>query len=130
MDKVRILKKLGAPDWNLDAIPVARQAAYGQAIANRPPSESRRRKDRTQTLEIICFLRVTLLELSDTVLFLAGRRANDLVRRAAGKVQARRAGSGADYRARLVAIKDGPQERSLDARAAAGRHRADPARRR
>jgi len=28
MDKIRILKKLGTPDWNLDAIPAARQAAY------------------------------------------------------------------------------------------------------
>jgi hypothetical protein len=39
---------------DLDTIPLARQSAYAQAIANRPPSESRRRKDRTQTLEIIC----------------------------------------------------------------------------
>lgn len=51
-------------------------------------------------------MRVTLLELTDTVLFLAGRGVNDLVRRAAGKVQTRRAGSAADYRARLVAIKE------------------------
>ena len=37
MDKVRVLKKLGTPDWNLDAIHAAHQAAYAQAIANRPP---------------------------------------------------------------------------------------------
>jgi hypothetical protein len=106
MGKVRILKRLGAHEWDLDTIPLARQTAYAQAIANRPPSESRRRKDRTQTLEIICFLRVTLLELSDTVLFLAGRRVNDLVRRADRRVDALRARSADDYRSRLVAIKE------------------------
>lgn len=76
MDKVRILKQLGAHEWNLDAIAPARQAAYAQAIASRAPSDSRRRKDRMQMLEIICFLRVTLQEISDTALFLAGRRVN------------------------------------------------------
>ncbi|MBT2303890.1 Tn3 family transposase [Variovorax paradoxus] len=106
MAKVRILKRLGAHEWNLDGIPAARQSAYARAIANRPPSESRRRIDRTQTLEVICFLRVTLLELSDTVVLLAGRRVNDLVRRAAGKADAKRAVDALDYRARFASIKD------------------------
>ncbi|MDM0002815.1 DUF4158 domain-containing protein [Variovorax sp. J22P240] len=56
MAKVRILKRLGAHKWNLDRIPAARQRAYARAIVNRPPSASRRRIDRTQTLEVICFL--------------------------------------------------------------------------
>ncbi|VTU45939.1 Transposase, TnpA family (plasmid) [Variovorax sp. SRS16] len=104
--KVRILKQLGAHDWKLDGISAAREGAYARALANRSPSESRRRKDRTQTLEVICFLRVTLFELSDTVLLLAGRRVSDLVRRAAGKVDAKRAGDALDYRARFASIRE------------------------
>ena len=106
MAKVRILKQLGAHEWKLDEISAARQGAYAQALANRSPSESRRRKDRSYTLEVICFLRVTLLGLSDTVLLLAGRRVSDLVRRAAGKVEAKRAGDALDYRARFASIRE------------------------
>jgi hypothetical protein len=106
LGKIAVLKRLGADRWNLDGIALVRQRAYAQAIVNRPPSESRRRKDSTQAVEMVCFLRITLLELSDTALYLAGRRVSDLVRRATGKSDGKRAQSAVDYRQRLVSIRE------------------------
>jgi TnpA family transposase len=104
--KIDFLKMLHVHEWDLLAIPLARQRAYAQAIAGRPPSESRRRKDNTQLLEVICFLRMTLLDLTDSALFQAGRRIGDFSRQASGKTQSRQAQRSGDYRAGLASIKD------------------------
>jgi TnpA family transposase len=104
-EKISYLKSLGAHEWKLDGITIARQRAYAQALAARPPSASKRRKDDTQTLEIVSFLRVTLLELTDNTLYVASRRISDLVRRAANKTQTLRIKSTAQYREQLVSIK-------------------------
>lgn len=45
LTKIDFLKALHVHEWDLLAIPLARQRAYAQAMAGRPPSESRRRKD-------------------------------------------------------------------------------------
>ncbi|MDM0110400.1 hypothetical protein QTH97_36330 [Variovorax sp. J22R24] len=47
---------------------------------------------------------VTLLELSDTLVLLAGRRVGDLVRRAAGKAGAKRVVDTLDYRVRFKSV--------------------------
>jgi len=104
-EKIAYLKSLRAHEWKLDGITVARQRAYAQAMSARPPSASRRRKDDTQALEIVSFLRITLLELTDSTLYVASRRISDLVRRATNKTQAIRLKSSAQYREQLVSIK-------------------------
>lgn len=105
LEKIRYLQKLGVHSWAIDGISLERQRAHSQALVNRPPSESRRRVDSTQILEMVCFLRVTLLELTDSVIYQAGRRVSDLVRQAYDKTQARQARSSVEYRDRLVFIK-------------------------
>lgn len=106
LEKIRFLKDLQAHTWDLHRIPLARQGAYARAIAGRPPSDSRRRKDDTQLLEVIFFLRMTLLELTDSALFQTGRRISDFARQAAGKTQSRQAERSGHYRESLVSIKD------------------------
>jgi hypothetical protein len=84
-----------------------------------------------QTVEITCFLRVTLLELTDMALLQASRRSQDLFRRAAERVEKRRSRSSG------AMLQQSPEEQSrssttsprtwrdrvLEARALAGRHR-------
>lgn len=103
--KIAYLKGLGVHLWELDEITLERQRAYAQALAGRPPSDSRKRKGDTQTLEVVCFLRVALLDLTDATLYAAGRRISDLVRRASDKTQAKQARSATEYRTQLVKIK-------------------------
>ena len=120
-DKISYLKGLGADTWSLSAISNARLRAYAQAIANRPPVESRRRVEDTQVLETVCFLRVTLLELTDTLMYMTGRRVNDLVRHAANRVTAKQARSAIEYRQQAEAMRQiiHDDDRSAEARIAA-----------
>lgn len=105
LKKISFLKECGADKWDFDAIPLATQQAYARAIAGRPPSESKRRKDDTQLLEVLCFLRMTLLELTDSVLYQTGRRIGDFARKASERTKSRQALRSGDYRQTLVDIK-------------------------
>jgi hypothetical protein len=56
----------------------------------RRPVKTRQIKATRQTIELICFLRVTLLELTDIALLQSSRRSQQLFREAADRAQARR----------------------------------------
>lgn len=103
--KVRFLKKPGAHTWALDAVPIEKQRAYAQRIQARRPAKVRELKASTRTIELIFFLRVTLLELTDALLYQTGRRVSDLVRQAYDCTTVRQARSAIEYRQELVAIK-------------------------
>jgi TnpA family transposase len=103
--KVRFLKELGAHTWVLDAVPIGKQRAYAQRIQARRPAKVRELKGSTRIIELIFFLRVTLLELTDALLCQTGRRVSDLVRQAYDRTTVRQARSAVEYRQQLVAIK-------------------------
>ncbi len=105
LKKIRFLRQLGVDTWDLRGITIARQRAYAQSVVNRPPAESKRRKDVTQILEIVCFLHITLLEFTDIGLYQAGRRIGDLVRHGYEKSGERRARKAVTYREQLITIK-------------------------
>ncbi|MPW18135.1 Tn3 family transposase [Paraburkholderia sp. CNPSo 3157] len=104
--KVRFLKELGAHTWLLDAVPIEKQRAYAQRVQARRPAKVRELKASTRTIELIFFLRVTLLELTDALLYQTGRRVSDLVRQAYDRTTVRQARSAIEYRQQLVAIKE------------------------
>lgn len=97
-EKIAYLKSLEVDKWYLNHISAARMRAYAQAVANRPPFDSRRLSEDTQVLEVTCFLRVTLLDLTDTLMYLTGRRVNDLVRYASSRVVGKQARIAVEYR--------------------------------
>lgn len=103
--KIRFLKELGAHTWTLDAVPIEKQRAYAQRIQARRPAKIRELKASTRTIELIFFLRVTLLELTDALLYQTGRRVSDLVRQAYDRTTVRQARSAVEYRQQLIAIK-------------------------
>ena len=87
LEKIRALKALGVHSWPLDALALSKQQAYAAHVQMRRPSMTARIERQRQTVEIVCFLRVTLLELTDMALMQASRRSQDLFRRAADRVQ-------------------------------------------
>jgi TnpA family transposase len=103
--KIRFLKDLGAHLWVLDAVPIEKQRAYAQRIQARRPAKIRELKASTRTIELVFFLRVTLLELTDSLLYLTGRRVSDLVRQAYDRTTTRQARSAVEYRQQLITIK-------------------------
>lgn len=100
MEKIAFLKSFGVHEWDLQEIYSVRLRAYGQALVNRPPSQSRLLKIETQQLEVACFLRMMLQEFTDVALFMAGRRVCDLVRHASATVLKKQARGAAHYRMR------------------------------
>ncbi|MDR6860149.1 hypothetical protein [Variovorax guangxiensis] len=79
-------------------------------------------EQRRQTIEVVCFLHATLMELTDIALLQASRRSQELFRHAAERVRRSRARSGATLqqavRARAV-LRDETKswrERVLEAR--------------
>lgn len=90
LEKVRYLKALGAHDWNLSAVSLAKQQAYARQVQARRPVKTRDIKPSRQLIELVCFLRVTLLELTDVALLQSSRRSQQLFREAADKAQSNR----------------------------------------
>lgn len=97
-EKITYLKSLDVDKWPLSHIPTVRMRAYAQAVVNRAPFDSKRLSEDTQILEVTCFLRVTLLDLTDTLMYITGRRVNDLVRHASGRVISKQARTAVEYR--------------------------------
>lgn len=87
LEKIRALKELGVHAWPLDTVALSKQQAYAAHVQMRRPSMTARIERQRQTVEITCFLRVTLLELTDMALMQASRRSQDLFRHAAERVQ-------------------------------------------
>lgn len=92
--KIRALKGLGVHGWPLDSLALSKQQAYAAHVQMRRPSMTARIEERRQTVEIICFLRVMLLELTDMALVQAARRSQELFRRAGERVEKGRSRSG------------------------------------
>ncbi|MGF6970822.1 hypothetical protein OKW43_007917 [Paraburkholderia sp. WC7.3g] len=86
-------------------MPIEKQRAYAQRIQARRPAKVRELKASTRIIELIFFLRVTPLELTDALLYQTGRRVSDLVRQAYDRTMVRQARSAIEYRQQLVAIK-------------------------
>ena len=104
-EKMAFLKSLGVDGWTLGAISSARLRAYSQAVVNRPLSETKKLSDETQLLEVACFLRATLLDLTDAAIYMAGRRVCDLTRHATARVQITQARSAFELRERHEQIR-------------------------
>ena len=68
VDKVRYLKELGAHAWDLSGVSLAKQQAYARQVQARRPVKTREIKPSRQLIELVCFLRVALLELTDVAL--------------------------------------------------------------
>jgi len=94
LEKIRALKELGVHAWPLDTVALSKQQAYAAHVQMRRPSMTARIERQRQTVEIACFLRVTLLELTDMALSQASRRSQDLFRSAAERVEKGRSRSG------------------------------------
>ncbi|WP_180709018.1 hypothetical protein, partial [Escherichia coli] len=67
--------------------------AYARQVQARRPVKMRDIKPSRQLIELVCFLRVTLLELTDVALLQSSRRSEQLFREAADKAQSNRARS-------------------------------------
>jgi TnpA family transposase len=71
LEKVAYLKALHVEAYALDALRLARQHDYARALRRRRPARFREVTNPRRTLEMVCFLRITLLQATDVVVSLA-----------------------------------------------------------
>lgn len=102
--RVDYLKTLGAHEWNLNSLSQTRIQAFAQRVVHRPPSETSRRVLETQVVEVICFLKATLWELTDEAIFRMGRRTTDLVRQGTKRVERKQASRSTIFRESVQSI--------------------------
>ena len=106
LEKIRYLKGLTAHEWALDSIAIPKQRAYAQQMQARRPAKSKEIKDTTQTIELVCFLRMTLLELTDLAIQQGSRRSQKLFRDAAQKAQTSRGRSESTARQQSLKARE------------------------
>lgn len=104
--RVTYLRAMGVGDWDLGAISVPRLQAFAQRVVNRAPAETSRRLHETQTVEIVCFLKHTLAELTDETIHRSNRQAGALMGKGRAKVNERKASRYAVQRECLKSIRD------------------------
>ncbi len=105
LTKIRYLKSLGVHEWALDTIALPKQRAYAQQVQARRPAKSRELKESTQTIELVCFLRISLLELSDVAMHQANRRSQQLFREAAQNARSSQTRSATSFVQRALKVK-------------------------
>ncbi len=88
LKKLAWLKEIGVDTYTPDEIRLERQRAYAQRIRQRPPTRLRYLREPRRTLELVCFLRVTLLQVTDVIVTLADMKVQDIRREAIRKVKA------------------------------------------
>ena len=105
LDKIRYLKSLAVHEWNLDDIALPKLRAYAQKVQARRPAKTKALKESTQALELVCFLRMSLLELTDIAMHQTSRRSQDLFRRAASTAQSTHTRSAVEDRQQALKAK-------------------------
>ncbi|MEJ8852263.1 DUF4158 domain-containing protein [Variovorax rhizosphaerae] len=91
LEKISYLKSLGVHEWSLAGVSLPKQHAYAQQVQARRPAKNRELEENRQAIELVCFLRVSLLDLTDIAVQQNLRRSQDLFREATQKVRTTRA---------------------------------------
>jgi TnpA family transposase len=89
--KITFLKELGADRLTLPDLPLAGLTHFARRMTTRKPAALGRLKDPHRTIELACFLRLTLLRLTDASLTLLDHRIAALWRDARERAEAARA---------------------------------------
>src|SRR4029453_19618312 len=94
LNKTPFLKTPHVDAYPLEALRLERQRAYARRMHRRRPARFRALKDPRRSLEMVCFLRITLLQTTDVALSLADLLIQEL--------HARAVREGRDTEARVV----------------------------
>ena len=87
LEKVRYLQSLRVETYALDDLRLERQRGYARQLRRRRPARFQALTEQRRTLEMVCFLRLTLLQATDVVLSLTDRLIQALHTRATWDVR-------------------------------------------
>jgi len=106
LEKIGYLKSLGVHEWSLDGVSLPKQHAYAQQVQARRPAKNRELRESRQAIELVCFLRMSLLELTDIAIQQSMRRSQQLFREATQKVRTTRERSDSVARQQAQLARD------------------------
>ena len=112
LEKIRLLIGIGAHEFSLSTFPLERLRAYASRMIRRRPARFARLKEPRRTLELVAFIRYTLLRTTDMLLLQFERRVAELWRAAYSHTLQSEVQAAAQYRAvlaRIGALLDDPQ---------------------
>ena len=115
MEKVSFLKELGADRLLLPDLPLAGLEYFARRMMSRKPAALARIKDPHRTIEVACFLRLTLLRLMDGNLTLLDHQISALWRGARERMEASQAGRLRRLRHLLGDLASLAEDETLDA---------------
>jgi hypothetical protein len=90
MAKIGFLHQLGVDQYSLGGISLEQQRAYARRVRRRRPAKWRRVKEPRRTLELVCFVRISLMQLTDVFLSMASMQGAAIFRKATEEVLAQR----------------------------------------
>jgi TnpA family transposase len=102
--KIQYLTSLGVADVDLSGVSMERLRIYARRLQVKRPSRFRTLTEVTRTLQVVSFLRVTLNDVADSVLQLAGKVTSDVVSLATRGVRQSEGATLVDYRKILQTI--------------------------
>ena len=111
LEKLDYLKALKIQDYELTDLPIEKQKLYAHRVRSQRPVHYRKLQEPRRTLDTVCFLKVAVMQLTDTVIELAGRLILDTVgaaKRNATTFTAERAHSYKDIVAEIKQVASDP----------------------
>jgi hypothetical protein len=115
MEKISFLKELGADRLALPELPLAGLEYFARRMISQKPAALTRIKDPHRTIEVACFLRLTLLRLMDGNLTLLDHQISALWRGARERMEASQAGRLRRLRRLLGDLASLAEDQTLDA---------------
>lgn len=77
-ERIDFLKRLGVHELDLEAVPLEKIKAYASDLHNIRPARFKELGDLLRTNRLVCFLKWTLMQATDTAIMLGGRRITTL----------------------------------------------------
>ncbi len=98
LEKVLWLRELGVANVELEEVPIERMHLYAQRVFERESTKLDRKREPGRSIELVCFLRYSLLRTTDAVIDLLDQEAVTLWREARARAETQRAHSLTAYR--------------------------------
>lgn len=104
MRKIEFMKELGVDQYTLSIVPYERQLDYYRRLRARRPSKVKELNQRSQMLEVVCFLSCCLRKGTDVSLNMISWATTDLFKKSRQTVTVRQAARAADFRSAMARI--------------------------
>lgn len=98
IDRIQFLRNLGVDGLKLPTVPLEKIRAYASDLRRLRPAKVRELREPMRTLRLVCFAKISLMQITDTAVQLAGRQVAKVVREAYDKARLLEAETTLNYR--------------------------------